>query len=133
MPETENRNKKILLVEDEPVVGRLCKRVLVAEGFDVDIAGNGRVAQDAVSNNKYDLCVSDIRLPEISGIQLYEILKTKAPHLADRMLFMTGDTMSTNIHTYLQESGVPCLLKPFSPEELISAVRNISDQSDLLK
>jgi DNA-binding response OmpR family regulator len=133
MPNTVNRKTKILLIEDEPVVGRLCKRVLVAEGFDVDIAVNGRIARDAVSGNHYDLCVSDIKLPEITGIQFYEILKKSSSELANNLIFMTGDTMSTHIHTYLQESGVPCLLKPFTPDDLIAAVRKILEQSELPK
>ena len=123
MTQTENHKKKILLVEDEPIVGRLCTRILGAEGFDVDFVQDGRMAMEAVKDNNYDLCVSDIRLPGITGIQLYGLLKVNQPQLSLRMIFITGDTMNASVRSFLQESGIPCLMKPFTPEDLIAAVR----------
>lgn len=125
MSRTGNNKKKILLVEDEPVVGRLFKRILNAEGFDVDLVQDGRVAIEAVNKNHYDLCVSDIRLPGITGIELYEHLKVKHPQLSVHTVFVTGDTMNANIQIFLQESGMPCLVKPFNPEDLVTTVKGI--------
>ena len=125
MSRTGNDRKKILLVEDEPVIGRLFKRILNAEGFDVDFVQDGRIAVDAVNNNHYDLCVSDIRLPGITGIQFYELLKANHPQLSLHMIFITGDTMNANIQLFLQESGMPCLVKPFNPEDLVATVRGL--------
>ena len=125
MNRTGKDRKKILLVEDEPVIGRLFKRILNAEGFDVDFVQDGRIAVEAVNSNHYDLCVSDIRLPGINGIQFYELLKAKHPQLALHMIFITGDTMNANIQLFLQESGMPCLVKPFNPEDLVATVRGL--------
>jgi len=124
MTRTGNK-KKILLVEDEPVIGRLFKRILSGEGFDVDFVQDGRVAMEAVNKNHYDLCVSDIRLPGITGIQLYEHLKANHPRLSLHMIFITGDTMNANIQLFLQESGLPCLVKPFTPEDLVANVKKL--------
>jgi len=118
-----NNRKKILLVEDEQVIGRLFKRILNAEGFEVDFVQDGRIAIEAVNKNHYDLCVSDIRLPGMTGIQLYERLKEKHPQLSLHMIFITGDTMNANIQLFLQDSGMPCLVKPFNPEDLVATVR----------
>ena len=112
-----------MLVEDEAVIGRVCTRVLIAEGFEVDIANNGLIAKDAATKKNYDLCVSDIRLPEISGIQLYELLKASQPLLARRMIFITGDTFNPEIKAFLEKSGRLYIMKPFSPEELATKVR----------
>jgi DNA-binding response OmpR family regulator len=115
--------KKILLVEDELVIGRLFRRVLIEEGFDVDFVQDGMIAGEIVNNKNYDLLISDIRLPGITGIQLYEKLKVDKPELSLRTIFITGDTMNADIQIFLKESGMPCLVKPFAPEELVKAVR----------
>lgn len=117
--------KRILLVEDEPVIGRLCARILDAEGFDVDVVPDGRKAIEAVNNNNYDLCISDIRLPEITGIQLYGRLKEDYPELSLKVIFITGDTMNVNVQSFLQESGIPYLMKPFTPKDLIKKVKTL--------
>ncbi|GAH16631.1 unnamed protein product, partial [marine sediment metagenome] len=64
--------KRILVVEDEPAICELCRRVLAGEGFEVDIAVNGKVAQDMIEDKKYDLFLIDIRLPEMDGKELYK-------------------------------------------------------------
>ena len=69
--------KKILVVEDEPVISDLCQRVLTREGFEVDIAANGKVARDMIRGKPYDLCLIDIRTPEMNGVQFYQWLKEK--------------------------------------------------------
>jgi DNA-binding response OmpR family regulator len=115
--------KKILLVEDEPVIGRLCTRVLDVEGFDVDFVQDGRKAMEAINKKNYDLCITDIRLPEITGIQLYGLVKEEHPELSNKMVFITGDTMNVNVQSFLQESGIPYLTKPFTPKDLIKKVK----------
>jgi len=123
----EDRKKRILVVEDEPILGVLCKRVLAARNFAVDVVDNGLLAKEAVEREDYDLCITDIRLPGISGIQLHEYLQRHS-RLADRLIFVTGDTLNGNIQDYLDSCGRPCLMKPFTPEELVQIVhRTLSD------
>jgi len=114
---------RVLIIEDEPVLSRLYARVLKAEGFDVDIAGNGRLGMEAAARRLYDLCVTDIRMPEITGIQLYELWKTERSRMARRLLFITGDILSGAIQAFLKKSGRPFIEKPFTPEELVAAVK----------
>ena len=125
MTKSESRKKKILVVEDEPIIGRLCKRVLDAEGYDVDVVDNGESAKEKATNTDYNLCISDIRLPGITGIQLYKHWETSNKNLARKVIFITGDTLNQNIQTFLNKSGRLCIMKPFSPDDLIAAVRKI--------
>jgi len=74
--------KRILIVEDEPAISDVCRRVLTGEEFEVDIAVNGKVAQDMLEERQYDLCLLDIRTPTMNGIELYQWLKEKHPQLA---------------------------------------------------
>lgn len=79
--------KRSLVVEDEPAIRVLCLRVLTGEGFEVDIAVNGKVAQDMIEKKQYDLCLLDIRTPVMTGNELYQWLKEKHPQLAGRVIF----------------------------------------------
>ena len=123
--EKKDGKKRVLFVEDEQFVGRLCERVLTSEGYEVDYVQDGRSAVEAANKNKYDICVSDIRLPGLTGIQMFELIKANNPQLALHMIFITGDTMNPSIQQFLQESGMPCLVKPFTPSDLIAAVKVI--------
>ena len=63
--------KRILVIEDEPAICELCRRVLSGEGFEVDIAVDGRMAQEMIAKRQYDLYLIDIRLPVMDGKELY--------------------------------------------------------------
>ena len=97
--------KKILVVEDEPVISQVCLRTLAREGFEVDIAVNGDVAQDMLGNKDYDLCLIDIRTPVVNGKQLYQYIQEKHPKLINGVIFTTGDLLSRDIRSFLQLAG----------------------------
>ncbi len=114
--------KRILVVEDEPVIGEVCQRVLNDEGFKVDIAVNGYVAQDMLGEKDYDLCLIDIRTPVKDGKQLYQFIIGKHPELADRVIFTTGDVADVYTQRFLELAGRPYLPKPFTPDQLKNIV-----------
>jgi len=110
--------KRILIVEDEPAVSDLCQRVLTSEGFEVDIAVNGKIAQDILEEKQYDLCLFDIKLPIMTGQELYQWLKEKHPQQVSRVIFTTGDVMGGDTQSFLEQTDRPFLPKPFTPDEL---------------
>ena len=130
MTEDNTRHRRALVVEDEPVISRLCQRILIAEGFDVDTAMNGLIAKKMADDRSYDLCLSDIRTPDMNGIQLYEYLEQEHPELARRVIFTTGDVMSASIAQFLKETQRPFLPKPFTPDELKQAIRDAFAEID---
>jgi len=115
--------KRILVVEDEPAISAVCRRVLTSEGFEADIAVNGKVAQDMLEKKQYDLCLVDIRTPTMDGKELYQWLKEKHPQQASRVIFTTGDVMGGDTQSFLEQTGRPFLPKPFAPDELKAIVR----------
>jgi CheY-like chemotaxis protein len=116
------RSRRALVVEDEPLISRVCQRTLASIGFEVDVALNGLAAARLVAVQQYDLCLSDIRTPSMNGVELHEHLKRVQPELARRTIFTTGDIMSGYVEQFLQNSGQPFLPKPFTPDELKAAV-----------
>ena len=115
--------KRILVVEDEPGISQVCLRVLTSEGFEVDIAVNGDVAQEMLGGKAYDLCLIDLRTPIMNGKQLYQCIQEKHPELIDGVVFTTGDVMGGDTQSFLQQSGRPFLPKPFTPDQLKIIVR----------
>ena len=115
--------KSVLVVEDEPGIAMICLRTLVAEGFQVDIAVNGEIGLDMWRKKNYDLCISDIRTPHMSGIELFQQLENEKPEAVKKFIFTTGDVLSANIKEFLEAKGRPYLPKPFTPEELRTIVR----------
>lgn len=120
--------KRILVVEDEPSISQVCQRVLTSEGFEVEIAVNGRVAQDMIKKEQYDLCLIDIRTPTMNGKELYQWLKEKYPRLTSRVIFTTGDVMREDISNFLEQAARPFLPKPFTPDELRAIIREALKQ-----
>ena len=122
MESSSTRVKSILVVEDEPAVGDICQRVLSREGFEVDIAVNGKVAQDMMGKKQYGLFLMDIRTPEINGKELYQWLQQKHPQLASRVIFTTGSVIDEDTMTFIEQTGRPFLPKPFTLDELRAIV-----------
>ena len=120
--------KTILVVEDEPSINQVCLRVLTREGYKVDVAVNGRVAQDIIEEKQYDLCLLDIRTPKMNGVELYQWLQKKYPQLARRVIFTTGSVMNGEAVTFVEQSGRLFLPKPFTPAEIKTIVQTALKQ-----
>ena len=114
--------KRILVAEDEPAIGEVCQRVLNSEGFEVDIAANGDIAQDMLGKKDYNLCLIDIRTPVMDGKQLYQVIIAKHPELTNGVIFTTGDVADVYTQRFLELAHRPYLLKPFTPDQLKNIV-----------
>ena len=109
---------KILAVDDERSVTMLLNRALVAQGHDVDVAHDGAEALRTIFLNEYDAILLDVRMPGLGGAEVYRSIEVLRPDLAGRVLFITGDTVSPDTRTFLEQTRVDVLHKPFSLEEL---------------
>jgi len=116
--------KKVLFVDDEPIICRFSTKVLSIEGYQVDTAQNGLIARDMAEAQPYDVCVTDIRTPQMNGIQLYDHFMKNNPSLAEKTIFITGDIISEDVAEFIKAKSPTVLVKPFSPQDLVCAVRN---------
>jgi DNA-binding response OmpR family regulator len=128
MEESGTGAKKILVVEDEPAINEVCLRTLTSEGFVVDIAVNGSIAQGMLGQKDYELCLIDIRTPVMNGKQLYQFLLDRYPRIADRVIFTTGDVADGYTQRFLELTRRPYLPKPFTPAQLRAIVRETLKQ-----
>ena len=107
----------ILVVDDEPSLAIGLARLLRRDGHSVDTVANGRLALVQIEARAYDCILCDVRMPELDGPSLYRLLERQQPHLCQRLIFLTGDTLEPATQAFLEASGVPCLLKPFAIAE----------------
>ena len=122
--------KRILVVEDKAVIPELYQRVLTGEGFEVDVAADGKVAKAMIGERRYDLYVLDIKMPVLGGKELYGWLKEAYPVSVIRVVFNTGSVGGEDTRSFLQNSGRPVLIKPFTPEELKVTIRQALEVAD---
>jgi two-component system NtrC family sensor kinase len=113
-------NSMILVVEDEPDVRAVVERALTQHGYTVDAVDSAETALVRAGSKRYDLVITDLRMPGMSGRELFEQMHAQQPQL--NWVFITGDTMSTTSEMLLNQSGIPFLAKPFTLEELWEAV-----------
>jgi CheY-like chemotaxis protein len=114
--------RRILVVEDEPGITKVCLRTLIPRGYEVEVASNGSIAEGMLGSAEYDLILVDIRTPVMNGMQLYDYITDRHPELMNRVIFTTGDVISGDTQYFLEKSGQPVLAKPFTPEELTNIV-----------
>ena len=116
----------ILVVDDEPAMGDLLTQVLSDDGHKVDMALSGQDAWDLVQRAQYDCIIADLKMPGMTGQQLYELIRDTDPALAHKIIFITGDTARLGLREFLESSGNPLLGKPFRLADLRRQVRAVS-------
>ncbi len=119
----EDRRARLLVAEDDVKLGRLIVRVLEPE-HNIVVVTNGREALDRiVGGERFDLVLCDLRLPGVTGMDLYERLHTLAPELVGRIVFMTAGACTPEAAAFLGRPGIVRLDKPFRLDELRRTVR----------
>ncbi len=123
--------EKILVVDDEDMIRDLCHHVLTAEGYQVTTVSNGKEALEELGRTPADLMITDIKMPGIDGLDLFEQVKERNHDLVT--IFITGHgTLDTAIESLMR--GVDgFVLKPFTQEELLGAVDRAINRSRLKK
>jgi two-component system cell cycle sensor histidine kinase/response regulator CckA len=116
---------RVLLVEDEAALAAAVADALTDAGFLVDRAADGEQALAGVQTQAYDLIVCDLRLPRLDGPSFYRAIAGKAPALARRVVFVTGDVVGNDASRFLEESGCRWLAKPFRLGDLLAIAREV--------
>ncbi len=109
---------RILVVDDEPLVGRAIQRILGAS-HQVTVETSGRAALARLERGeRFDLMLCDLMMPEMTGQDLLQALERTAPDLAGRVAFLTGGAFTPAAREFLERTGRPRLDKPFEAQAL---------------
>ncbi len=118
---------RLLMVDDEPAILRSVGRYLDASGYEVIPVTTGQEALDALSSETYDAIITDLRMPEISGEELFEAIRDEHPEMASRIVFTSGDMTREASREFLENSGCPHLQKPYELTDLLEILTTLHD------
>jgi two-component system NtrC family sensor kinase len=121
------QGRRILLVEDDVSVAYLVRSAL-EQGNMLVVAADGQQALDMLAEQRFDLVLCDLRMPGMGGREFYQQLQLAAPALAERLLFISGDTTSPTTRDFLRQAGRPLLSKPFTPSDLYQAIAALAQE-----
>ncbi len=117
-------SKCVLVVDDEPSLLEFFNVCLPLLGYSVEVAENGAEAMKMARRRKYGAVITDIRMPEMDGVDFYENLKDISPGLAEKVIFTSG-YMKPEHESFVRTTGRPFLLKPFQLSELSQVLDNV--------
>ncbi len=118
--------RRLLVIEDEAILRAAFGRTL-RQRYEVVLAQDGREALQLLdTDHRFDAVVCDVHLPEGSGQEVLEAVRSRWPALADRMLFMTGGAVHAHTAAFIDALGDRVLHKPLDLEELAARVEAVS-------
>jgi DNA-binding NtrC family response regulator len=110
----------VLLLDDEPIVGKRLKPALAKLGCDVEIFENPGQALQRIAGKEFDIVVTDIRMDDIDGIQVLEEVLKKSPRT--KVIMITGYAMMSIAREAMEKGAFDFISKPFSPDDLRSVI-----------
>jgi PAS domain S-box-containing protein len=116
---------KILVVDDEIVIRQFVSQILAEEGHEVEAVESAEDALEEVNNKEYQAIMLDIKMPGMSGIELYRHFQKISPPLADKVVFITGDVMGTSTMAFLSKTKAPYIIKPFDATQLKAEINRV--------
>lgn len=119
------RNRRVLVVDDEPGVTELVKEVLDEGGYQVETCNDPVAALELLAAQRFDAVLSDMRMPGLDGRRFREKAVAADAQYSNRIAFVTGDTMSPEVIKLFRSTSTPYLEKPIVPSDLIRLVEQL--------
>lgn len=109
------------MVDDQPMLAKAIRRML--SGHDVSVAADAQEALGKIqSGERYDVIISDLMMPGMTGMELHSAIATIAPDQIAKMVFMTGGAFTPDAQQFFSEVGSPTLEKPFDRAGLMAVL-----------
>ena len=113
------------MIDDEPSVLEFLVGVLSDEGHIVDTASNGAAALEKLRTREYDLVLLDVKLPGMSGGEVYHAIERMSRCLVGKVVLITGDIDGSDTRTFLARTGAKYLTKPFDTSALKQVIHSV--------
>ncbi len=115
------RGLRILVVDEEPSAVESVRGVLGDANTIVSVE-DGVAAVQALRNERFDLVITDMRMPGLGGRELYRFIVREKPELTERVVFTTTAALSTDTHEFLRDFSIPTLEKPLAARDVLKSV-----------
>jgi PAS domain S-box-containing protein len=126
--ESPTRRLRVLIIDDEPLVGRAVARVLAAH--DVEVVSSASTALARLrAGEKFDVVLCDLLMPDVTGMDLHGALVIERPDVADRLVFLTGGAFTDRTREFVEKVGARVLEKPVDAKALRSAVAQVASDA----
>jgi signal transduction histidine kinase/ligand-binding sensor domain-containing protein/ActR/RegA family two-component response regulator len=123
--EASPRRRRVLIVDDEPRGAQALERMLHTD-YDLTLVSCGATAIEHVTAGiRYDAIITDVMMPNMTGVELFDRLEVLAPDQASRVIFLTGGVFTPQTRTRLEAAGNPQLQKPVDAQELRACLANL--------
>ena len=126
-------NLHLLLVDDEVELAQTLADLLEPEGCIITLAANGSIALEKIRQQPYDVIISDLRMPVMDGPTLYAELAKTMPIFLKRIIYVTGDTLSPHVQSFLSQTPVPVIEKPYRLQDVKHAILKLLQDNSRLK
>lgn len=113
---------RILMVDDELNVCTGCKRMFEDEGYITEYALSGKEGIEMIGTNDYDLVITDLKMPDVSGMDVIKTVKERRPETP--VIMITGYPSRPTAVEAMKLGAADYIPKPFKPDEIIKAVKN---------
>ncbi len=117
---------KIIVLDDDPVVTLSCKRILGAEGYNIITVSRGEEAIKRIEKEEFDLLITDIRLPDASGIDVLRQTRDVQPNTD--VVVITGYPTLEDAKESIRLGAFEYIEKPFTPEFMLNVAKKIFDR-----
>jgi CheY-like chemotaxis protein len=131
-----DRKPHVLIIDDEMPIRSALRRFFERRGWVVEEAADGAHGLQALMGREldwFDVMVCDLKMPGMSGMELYSALASRRPELLARLIFATGDVVSGEAAAFLQQTRCPVLEKPYELSLLAATVDKVRSASGPLK
>ncbi len=109
---------RVLIVDDEAHIAEALSAFLAQQRYEVRTAPNAITALELLDREAFDLVLSDVRMPGMDGLEFHEAAGRRHRRYKQRFIFMSGYLMHARVKAHLAATGLPCIEKPFSFDEL---------------
>jgi DNA-binding NtrC family response regulator len=119
---------KVLLLDDEPMVGRRLKPALEKTGYEVTVFQDPRLALQRIDEEEFDIVVTDVRMDEIDGLQVLSHVQAKSTRT--KVIIITGFALMALAREAMEKGAFDFIAKPFTPDDLREVIAKAASTLD---
>lgn len=121
----DNKNVKILVVDDDPAIVMSLEFLLRKAGYQVFMALNGVEAIEGVKEQKPDMILLDIMMPDVDGYEVCEFVKSNKEYQHAKVIFLSAKSSDTDIKLAYKKGAELFIVKPFSTRRLMEKITTL--------